>query len=270
MSLITITQDYGSHGYYVAQKVAEQLQLELYDDETLRDAAVKMGVQSENLNALKEQKPGFFDRLMSVKPEVYLEVLQGVVYNVSSTNSGVIVGHGSQVLLKDFGCALHVRIISPVEKRVKYFMEKKGIEEDLAREIVLSKDDGFKSFFQYAFDLDINNPLLYDLVLNTDKIGIETIISHIIDLAKSNEMAECSIGALDIMKCRSLERKIHAKLILNGVIMTGIIVDVPEPGKAYVHGIISEEGERSKIIEIMGSIEDLKEVETKLTLVPLI
>jgi len=82
MPLITISQDYGSHGYYVAQKVAEELQLQLYDDETLREAAVKQGVQTENLQALKEQVPGFFDRLMGGKPDVYLDVLQGVVYNM--------------------------------------------------------------------------------------------------------------------------------------------------------------------------------------------
>ncbi len=269
MSLITITQDYGSHGYYVAQKVAEELQLDLYDDETLRTAAVKMGVKTENLNALKEQVPGFFDRLMSVKPGVYLDVLQGVVYEISSKNNGVIVGHGSQVLLKDFGCALHVRIVSPVEKRVHYFMEKQGIEEDLARKIVHSKDDGFKSFFQYAFNMDINDPLLYDLVLNTDKVGIETIISHIVDLAKSNEIAECNIGALDIMKCRALERKIDAKLIQNDVVMTGIMVEVAEPGKAYVHGVINEADEQQKIIGILDTISDLNEVETNFTVVPL-
>ena len=44
MPLITISQDYGSHGYYAAQKIAQKLQLELYDDETLREAAGKLRV----------------------------------------------------------------------------------------------------------------------------------------------------------------------------------------------------------------------------------
>ena len=44
--------------------------------------------------------------------------------------------------------------------------------------------------------MDINDPLLYDLVINTDKIGIEKVISHIIELAKSNEIIERSIDAL--------------------------------------------------------------------------
>ena len=103
MPLITISQDYGSHGYYVAQKIAQELELELYDDETLREAAGKLRVETENLNALKEQVPGFFDRHMGVKPDIYLDILQGVVYQMSSKNKGVIVGHGSQVLLPFLG-----------------------------------------------------------------------------------------------------------------------------------------------------------------------
>jgi cytidylate kinase len=269
MSLITISQDYGSHGYYVAQKVAEELQLELYDDETLREAAVKMGVKTENLNALKEQVPGFFDRLMGIKPDVYLDVLQGVVYHMSSENNGVIVGHGSQVLLKDFGCALHIRIISPIEKRVRYFMEKQGIEEDLARKIVRSKDDQFKGFFRYAFNLDIDDPLLYDLVINTDKIGIERAISHIVELAKSNEISECSIDALAIMKCRALELKIHAKLIQDGIVTSGIKVKVTEPGQTLVHGAVSDAVEKQKIIDVLGSISELENFEVNIVVVSL-
>lgn len=268
MSLITISQDYGSHGYFVAQKVAQELQLELYDDETLRGAAVELGVKTEHLTALKEQVPGFFDRLMGVKPDIYQDVLKEVVYRISSNNSGVIVGHGSQVLLRDFGCALHVRIISPVEKRVRYFMEEKGIDKSLAKKLVLSKDKEFKDFFRYAFNLDINDPLLYDLVINTEKIGIETIISNITDLAKSNEISECSIDALKIMKCRSLELKIHARLIDSDIDTTVINVEVTEPGKTFIHGIVINKAEKQKILEVLETVSGVEQVEENIVVVP--
>lgn len=269
MPLITISQDYGSHGYYVAQKIAQELQLELHDDETLREAAVKLGVKQENLDAMKEQVPGFFDRLISFKPDVYLNVLQGVVYQMASKNNGVIVGHGSQLLLKDFGCALHVRIITPAEKRIQYFIEEKSLEEKLARELVRSKDDEFKNFFRYAFNMDINDPLLYDLVINTEKIGIETAISQITQLAKSNDITECSIDALAIMKCRALEMKIKAMFIQSGIITTGIKIEVAEPGKAFIHGATNDKVQRQKIIEVLGTISDLDDAEVNIALVPL-
>lgn len=265
MPLITITQDYGSHGYYVAQKVAEKLQLDLYDDESLREAAVKMGVKLENLKAIKEQVPGFWAQLMGAKPDVYLDVLQGVVYTMASENNGLIVGHGSQVLLKDFGCALHVRIVSPVEKRVRYFMEKRSLSEEQARKLVRTKDAEAKDFFRYAFNGDINDPQLYDLIINTDKISIDTIISYIAELAGSNEITECNIGALTTMKRRALGLKIHAKLVQKGVDMTGLKIEVEEAGKALVHGVIKEDVERENIKEVLDSISELNTVEVKVT-----
>jgi len=269
MPLITISQDYGSHGYYVAQRISQELDLDLYDDETLREAAVEMGVKQENLDGLKEQVPGFFDRLMGVKPDVYLNVLQGVVYTMASQNNGVIVGHGSQLLLKDFGCALHVRIITPAEKRIRYFIEEKGLEEEVAHKLVTSKDEEFVNFFRYAFKMDINDPLLYDLVINTEKIGIESVITHIKQLAQSNEITECSIGALSIMKCRALEMKIHARLIGNGIITTGIKVEVPEPGKAVVLGVTTDKVEQNKILAVLDAIEEIDNAEVNITQVPL-
>ena len=269
MPLITISQDYGSHGYFVAQRIAQELNLDLHDDETLREAAVKQGVQKENLDAMKEQVPGFFDRLKGSKPDVYLDVLQRVVYQVSSDNNGVIVGHGGQVLLRDFGCALHIRIVTPQEKRIRYFIEEKGLSEEEAIRIVHTKDDEAKDFFRYAFKMDINDPLLYDLVINTDKIGIEAVISHIIQLAQSNDIAECNIGALAIMKCRALEMKIHAMLAQMDIITTGIKIEVDEPGKIHVHGVVNDELQRRKIVTALDSISELKDTKVNIYVAPL-
>ena len=268
MPLLTITQDYGSHGYYVAQQVAEKLGLNLYDDETLRRAALRLGEKHENLSGIKEQVPGFFEQLMNGKKDIYLDVLRRVVYQISSENNGVIVGHGSQVLLRDFGCALHVRIITPQDKRVRYFMEKRQLTEDQARRLVQTKDEEASDFFRYAFKLDINDPLLYDLVLNTEKIGIDSIITHITGLATSNEITECSIDALNIMKCRSLEMKIHATLLEADVLTMGVVIKVPEPGKASITGIITDGGVRTKITDLLAALPELKEVEVHLIEAP--
>lgn len=143
------------------------------------------------------------------------------------------------------------------------------MEEQLARRLVQSKDDEFRNFFRYAFNMDINDPLLYDLVINTDKIEIETVISHIIQLAQSNDIAECSIGALAIMQCRALEMKIHAKLIQSDVTMMGIKIEVIEPGRTLVHGAVSDNIERQKIIDVLDTISELNDAEVNIAVAPI-
>ncbi len=268
MSLITVSYDFGSLGYFIAEKLAKELDLELYDDERLHKEALEMGVSEENLRGVEEKTPGFFDRLMGKKPEVYLDVLQSVVYKISSKNTGVIVGHGSQVLLRDFGCALHIKITAPFERRVRNLMEKRGLEEDAASRIVHSRDSEYRGFFRYAFHKDINDPLLYDLVINTEKIGIGQAVKHIIELAISDEAKECSLQALEVMECRALEKTIHARIVEAGIETTSITVEVSEPGETIVYGITNDVREQEKVVELLKTIPEVRHADVQIVVMP--
>ena len=117
--------------------------------------------------------------------------------------------------------------------------------------------------------MDINDPLLYDLVINTDKISIEAAISHIIQLAQSNDIAECNIGALAIMKCRALEMKIYALLSQMDIITMGIKIEVDEPGKIQVHGVVNNEIQRRKIVTALDTIPELQDTKVNIYVAPL-
>jgi len=71
MPLITISRGVGCGGMVVAQLVAEGLGVELFDDRKLQQEAIKMGIRPEELKEFAEKSPGFFDLMMSNKPEIY-------------------------------------------------------------------------------------------------------------------------------------------------------------------------------------------------------
>lgn len=60
MSLITITQSLGSGETGLAGRVAAELKIELFDDTKLREKALEIGVQADDLASLEEKVPGFF------------------------------------------------------------------------------------------------------------------------------------------------------------------------------------------------------------------
>lgn len=105
MSLITISGGKGCGANQVARLIAQAANVELYDDQRLQQEALKQGIQSEDLENLAEKAPGFFDVLRGRRPEAYLDLMESLIYEVSRSGRGVIVGHGSQFLLRDFGCA---------------------------------------------------------------------------------------------------------------------------------------------------------------------
>jgi cytidylate kinase len=269
MSLITISQDFGSGGYQIAKTVAEKLGLELYDDERLRKKALEYGVPAEHLKGLEEKEPGLFDRLMGRKPEIYLDMLQNVVYKVAHGGEGVIFGHGSQILLKDFGCALHVRVYASREKRVRNMVDEQKISPEAADKIIFKKDQEFKGFFRYAFQKDFNDPGLYDLIINTEKISMETAAEYIINLARSDDVKACSLSALETMDRRALERMIHAQLTEKGIVLNTITIEVPEPGIASIFGLARSDAERDAIVQAVNSIQEVKKADINIVKMPL-
>ena len=141
MSLITISRCLGSGGRDIAFQVAKELNIEVYDDNRLQQIAVDMGIHEAEFKNLDVKMPGLFDRIWSHKPEFFQDIMEAVVYEVSRNGKGVILGHGSQFLLHDFGCALHVFLHSSEEKRIKRICHIFRMTERSARTFIKRRDN---------------------------------------------------------------------------------------------------------------------------------
>lgn len=212
MSLITITRNIGCGGTTIARLVADGLKLELYDDRRLQEEAIKMGISREVLKRLDEKAPGLFNRLLSHNLETYLDLMEAVVYEVAHRGEGIILGHGSQMLLQDFGFALHVRIHGPESFRIQHLMDQQGVGWEAAEKMIYQSDSERMDFLKFAFHMDWNDPSLYDLVINRDKLSVNSAARLIMEVAQSQEIKECGITAVEAMERLSLSKKIAAAL----------------------------------------------------------
>ena len=269
MSLITISEYWGCGGREIAAKVAADLKLELYDDARLQAEAQKMGVRSEEIKGLGEKLPGFFDRLFGKNPEIYLDIMQSVVYKVArQAGQGVIVGHGSQILLREFGCAMHVRVHTPEEIRISRMLADQDISHRAAEKFIRKHDQDFNSYFKFAFNLDYDDVSLYDLIVNTGKISTATAARQIAVMADSDDMKACSLSALESMERLALQKKVHSELLSQGISLKTIFIDVPDAGVARVYGLTGNEESRARIVEIVEKIPEVSEVRAEIMVHP--
>ena len=102
MGLITISQSIGSRGMEIARRVGDVLDLDLYDDERLKAEALRLGLHPRELNNLAEKAPGFFSRYFSKQPEIYQDILETVVYEVSRKDQGIVIGQWEPVSITGF------------------------------------------------------------------------------------------------------------------------------------------------------------------------
>ena len=261
MSLITITQTIGCNGLAIARRVAEGLGVELYDDSRLREEAIRMGLHDEKLKGFEEKAPDWFDRILGGKPEVYLELMESVVYEAARRGEGVILGHGSQMLLHEFGCATHVLVTAHEESRIHTLVYEMNLSPEAARKAIRQSDNRKKGFFRYAFHKDWDDPSLYDLCVNPDKIGAERAAQLIIDTVRSPELKACSIYALEALERLSQTKRIEATLREMDLRHAGLRVEIPEKGVAHISGVLFKHEDKGRIPAIVGRIPGIEKVQ---------
>ncbi len=268
MALITITESFGSKGAEIARRVSEELHLELYDDERLQEEAIRSGIESKELKSLEEKAPGLFDRIWSRRPQLYLDVLEFVVYEVAKRGHGIIMGHGGQFLLHDFFCALHVRIDASDEFRRRNIVAQYGLTDEVAQKMMIKNDEERRGLLRNVFHMDWDDTSLYDLVINSEKLGEHLSAHLIIETARSNHIEECGLRALSAMDRLSLEKKVEAALLRANFITTYLHIDVPEKGTVHLRGFVDGKEDRDRMLETVREIRGVSQVKAEIWVRP--
>jgi cytidylate kinase len=152
MHFITFSRTLGSQGTLIARRVADAMGYAFNDTEAIDRGASVMGFSS-SVEELDGRAPGLLQRYFSHLPEINLDRLNSVVLDMAKQGDAVFVGRGAQVLLKSFHCALHVRIIASMERRIQNLLTK-GYTEAAAQKAINRSDHERSSFIRFAFGVN--------------------------------------------------------------------------------------------------------------------
>jgi cytidylate kinase len=227
-----------------------------------------MGFAKEEMISLDEKAPSLMHRFLSREPEAYLNLMESIVLEVAKRGEGVIVGHLSQMLLRDFDCALHILIYASAETRIQNLMQKQKLSYESAKTLVEKRDNEQGGFFRFAFHGDWNDPALYDLTINTEKFSQQTAVRTIVELAKTDEIHACSLRALETMERLARVKAIEAELLKRNLNLDMISVDVPAKGTARISGLAPNDTDKKKIIKVIEKIPGITEVIHDIAVVP--
>jgi cytidylate kinase len=263
MYFITLSEMVGSKGEKIAKKVAEALKYPFYGEEELFHAAEGMGFLPD-VKKLNEKGPAFFERFFSEKPKIYLDRLQSVIYELARKGDAVFFGRGSQLLLHSFGCAFHVLVTGSPGKRVQRVMDDKYVSREVAEKIVERSDQDKRGFFRFAFNEDWLNPHLYDLLLNTDKLSVESATQMIIEAAKSDEIKACGLDSVKSLGKLSLQRKVEAAFLEAGVSNLNLFITVEDMDTVRLYGVVHSDEEKKEIGNILRKMKEVKNVKDDL------
>ena len=79
----------------------------------------------------------------------------------------IIVGRGGNIITLKLKNVFHIRLIAPLENRIKYIMDVQKMNRQDAEAYIKKEDVARRNYLKSNFSRDIENPELYHMVLNT-------------------------------------------------------------------------------------------------------
>jgi cytidylate kinase len=179
LPIITISREPGSGGRIVAQKLAANLNVELFHQEVLHEMAKRAEVSQQMLATMDERGLSILEDWISslvydrhMWPDEYLKHLMNVIGTIGKHGRAVVVGRGANFILPPEQ-RFRVRITAPRRFRIQNVARKFNISEDEAKRRVIQTESDRKSFIRKYFNSDIADPDNYDLILNTEALSLD-------------------------------------------------------------------------------------------------
>ncbi len=228
MAVITISRQYGSGGDEIARHICDILGYQHFDKRMIARATMEVGLSEQEIVDYSEENHkvrGFLDRLFGrqafiastrvwkedatgvrsseeifLNEDAALALVQKAVRSAYRAGNLVIVGRAGQVILKDNPGVLHVRIEAPLEDRIQRVKEQIKAERKLyhadielrrdAQDLIIERDAASIDYLNRFYHVDLDDPLLYHLVINTGKVSIGQAAEIIIQLVKQIQVEE--------------------------------------------------------------------------------
>ncbi|PKN19682.1 MAG: hypothetical protein CVU71_04725 [Deltaproteobacteria bacterium HGW-Deltaproteobacteria-6] len=182
--VITLSSETGGGGGWIARILATELQMNIVGSELIHKVAESAHMSDKVIKSLDEKSISLFDSLISsffearhIWPNEYLRHLSMVMHTNAQHGNIIIIGRGGSFILKDK--AFRVRIVAPEQSRVEKVMRDRHITQSEALEYVRKYDDYQIGFIKKYFNEDINDPKHYDMMVNTEHVGIESAAESI-------------------------------------------------------------------------------------------
>ncbi len=115
------------------------------------------------------------NELLGIHPHAWVLVSKtaSTIVQLAMKGNVVIIGRAANIVTANFKNTFHVRLIGSFETRVKHVQEIHNLNRNDAIEFTKNEDLAKQNYFKKYYKKDIEDPLLYHMIINTDYINYE-------------------------------------------------------------------------------------------------
>ena len=192
MAILTISRQFGAGGITLGKMVSEKLGYHFFDEEIIQLVAEKAKVSRHWEESMEKEAGGKFQRLISglvsrslidrilddqrgyIDEDIYVDLLHVVIQRIADEGDAVLIGRGSQYILKDNTNACHVLLVADKEHRLKFIEKHYNLLTNQAVRVVNTEDKRRTNLYRKFGKEDYDQPVHYHTVLNMNMIDLET------------------------------------------------------------------------------------------------
>jgi cytidylate kinase len=201
---ITVSRQSGCGAHVFAEKLMEILQVQraqnghpwvIFDRELVEAVLRDHGLPSRLARFMPEDRVSrlndIIEDIFSLHPptEILVRQTAETVLRLADFGNVIILGRGASVITAKLPHVLSVRLVAPLERRVAHMLQFDQLERNDAIERIKHEDDGRRRYLKKYFGKDIDDPLLYDVVVNTESISLDDAAWMIGHLAATHRKA---------------------------------------------------------------------------------
>ena len=191
MAVLTISRQFGAGGITLGKRVAQRLGYTFYDKEIIQRVAQKAKVSPQWVESMEKEAGGkierlisglvsksFFDRILDdrhgyIDEEIYVDLLHKIIKTIAAEGNAVILGRGSQFILKDNEETFHILLVADREYRIKFIEEKYELFTKHAVQTINSEDKRRINLYRKFGKEDYDNWVHYHVVLNMSRVDLD-------------------------------------------------------------------------------------------------
>jgi len=187
---VALSREAGAGGSQIAELLGRRLGWDVYDKNLLEQIGERLHVPSHMLELVDETESSWVYDVLGVwmdseliPHEKYVSHLCRVALAAAKRGKAIFVGRGVPFLLpRENG--LSVRLVAPLSYRVERMRQLKDLSAAEARAEVDRLDRGRREFVERFFHHDIEDPHIYDMVINVARLGLDRAAEAIVAAMK--------------------------------------------------------------------------------------
>ncbi len=206
MAVLTISRMFGTGANELGELIAQRLGYSFFNNQLIQMVAQQAKVSTDWVASMEKEAGGKFQKFLSTlvpkslmevilssdhglrDEEIYTDMLSQVITKIADEGNAIILGRGSQFILKDRPDTYHLLLVADLENRIGYVQKRFELTKKQAVLAVAMEDKRRVNLYRKFGKVDYNQTDHYHLVLNMRNLNMSDACDMLCTLLGSSRV----------------------------------------------------------------------------------